>query len=178
MKPHSLIRCVPIAVVILGAVLNCGAAPPTTAPAKIRVGVYDSRAVCIASRGSPAFAASIQELQTQLKQAEAAKDTKRAEQIKQRGKTLQTLRHLQAFSNAPVDDLLVHIQDKLPEIARTSNVSLIAARADFHGDEVEIVDVTDALVDAFGPDARTLKVIADLRNKAPIPLIDALEIKD
>ena len=119
-----------------------------------------------------------QDLQAQLKEAQAAGDTKRAERIKQRGQALQTLRHLQVFSNAPVDDLLVLIQDQLPQVARTAGADIITSRLDFQTAGVETIDVTDALVHGFSPDERTLKSIEQLRGQRPIDLIDALMIKD
>jgi hypothetical protein len=153
-------------------------APPDPQTRALRVGVYDSRAVCVASRGSAAITAPIAELQEQLKQAEAAGDTERAAQIKQRGSTLQTLRHLQAFSTAPVDDILAHLEDKLPEIAREAGVDIIVARLDYQGPSVELVDVTDQLVRAFDPDERTIRTVTELRKHKPIDLTAALEIKD
>jgi hypothetical protein len=155
----------------------CAAADtaPATQPAgSVRIGIYDSRAVCIASRGSPIFMAPIRDLQKQLADAQAAGDGKKVEQIKKRGETLQMLRHLQGFSNARVDDLMVQIKDQLPQIAQAAGVVAIVDAADFHSSDVQIVDVTDELVKAFHPDEKTLKTVADLRKVKPIEIVDAL----
>jgi hypothetical protein len=154
-------------------------AQPATQPAAhpraaLRVGVYDTRAVCVAGRNSRAFASAIDDLRHQLKDAQAAHDTARAEQVKQRGATLQTVRHLQAFSNAPVDDILADIKPQLPAIAVETDVDLIVARCDFQSPDVELVDVTDQLVQAFHPDAQTLQAVAQVRKAKPMAMVDVL----
>jgi hypothetical protein len=155
-------------------------APPTTQRSSpvLRVGVYDSRAVCVGSRNSGATNKQVDELRKQLKDAEAAGDAKRVEQIKARGQTLQTVRHLQAFSNAPVDEFLAQIKDKLPAIAAEAKVDVIVAKADYCASGVETIDVTDALVKAFNPDEKTLKTVAELRKQKPIEMVDVLGHKD
>ncbi|HEY7087094.1 MAG TPA: hypothetical protein VH518_03335 [Tepidisphaeraceae bacterium] len=162
---------------------RCAAAdtsPPATQPAgKLRIGVYDTRAICIASRNSPAFSEPIKQLQQELKDAQAAKDDQRVQAIKQRGATLQTLRHMQGFSNAPVDDIIAYIKDKLPAIARDANVSAIVPnRLDFQSGDVEVVDVTDQMVKAFNPDAKTLKTVEELRKQKAMDPLDVLQMKD
>ena len=48
-------------------------------------------------------------------------------------------------------------------------------RAERHaGPEVEVVDVTDALVKLFEPSAKTLATVAEVRKQAPVDL-DELE---
>lgn len=151
---------------------SSGGAP--TPPGKPRIGVYDSRAVAVAYVRGSGDAERIRGLMAELKQAEAKGDKARAEQIKAQGARIQTLRHLQGFSNAPIDDILQPLAGKLPEIARAAGVSLITAHVDFSDDSVEVVDVTDRIVAEFSPDERTLKMIADLRKLGVTPLIDVL----
>lgn len=165
-------------VILAGSLLLAGAAQSAPPAGKLRVGVYDSRAVCIGARDNPAFRQPVDDLRDQLKQAEAAGDTKRAAQIKKRGATMQTLRHMQGFSSAPVDDLLSAIRDKMPEIARQAGVDVIVARVDFQAEGVEVVDVTDAIVKAFNPNEKTLKTVAELKKHKPIGLVEAMMIED
>lgn len=143
---------------------------------KLRIGVYDSRAIAVAAVRSTkaAIQDDIRDLQRQLHEAEAAGDQKRAGQIKARGKNLQTVKHLQAFSNAPVDEYIARLSDQLPQIARENGVAAIVAKLDFQSDEVEVVDVTDALVQAFSPDEKTMKMIEDLRQHKPVEMVDVL----
>jgi hypothetical protein len=89
------------------------------------MGTYDGRAIAIAFAPTPIHNAQIAELMKQAKEAEAAGDTGRVEQLRAKGSALQTVRHLQAFGNAPVDDILDHVRDKLPEIAQAAGVCAI-----------------------------------------------------
>lgn len=90
------------------------------------------------------------------------------------GRALQEKAHHQAFSTAPVDDLLEFVADALPEIRRTAGVATLISM----WNETELarhpgaerVDVTSALVEAFHPLDRQRKVIDEVRKKKPLPL--------
>ncbi len=66
------------------------------------------------------------------------------------------------------------MKDRLPEAARKAGVDVIAWQCDYAGPNVEIVDVTDALVLLFEPSERTLKTIVELR-KRPTANLDEIE---
>jgi len=165
-------------VAVLGGLTAAQDAPKAADGAKVRLGVYDSRAIAVGARNSEAFRKSVGDLVRARDEARAKGDPKRVAELERRGQNLQTLRHLQAFSNGPVDDLLATVADRLPAIARDARVVAITAKPDWHGDDVELVDVTDALVATFHPDAATLKIVADIKNHAPMPLLDVLDLKE
>jgi hypothetical protein len=152
---------------------QAGGDPPARPP-RLRVGVYDSRAVAVAAVRSGIASRQVQELQEQLKQAEADGDDQRIQQVKKRGEALQTLRHLQGFSNAPIDDILAELKDRLPAIAREAQVELIVGHVDYQAPGVEVVDVTDRLVGQFNPDEQTKQIIASMHDKKPVDMIDVL----
>lgn len=156
------------------------AQPPGAAATQstLRIGVYDSRAVIIGARESDAFNLGIKELMKQKDAAEAAGDKKRIEELKREGQAAQTLRHLQAFSIAPIDDILDPFRDKLPDIAAKAGVDLIVARPDYLAPGIQTVDVTDELIALFHPGEKTLKTAAGIRKHKPISLLEALLIKD
>ena len=52
----------------------------------------------------------------EYKKAKAKGNSKRVEELKAWGEVQQVLLHKQAFSTAPVDDILAHISDQLPAI--------------------------------------------------------------
>lgn len=155
-------------------------AQPT--PARPRIGVYESRAISLAYARSGAGMAArknvMDDLQEQLADAKTANDAKKVAEIKARGATMQTLANIQVFSNAPADEALAVIHDKLPAVAKDAGVSVITSRLDFQGDDVDVVDVTDKLVAEFKPDPRTLTTINELRKRKPITLLEALSIKE
>jgi hypothetical protein len=143
---------------------------PSTPPAVVRLGTYDSRAVTVAYVRSEASARNLQALIQQRADAEKAGDRKRVKELNQQGEALQIRRHLQGFSNAPIQDILDSVRDRLPQVARDAQVVAIASVADWHDSTVELVDVTDALVALFEPDAQTLKIVQEVRGRAPEPI--------
>lgn len=149
-----------------------------TAKPVVKIGVYDSRAVIVGARDSKGFNTGVADLMRQKDEAETAGDTRRVQQLKHKGNCLQQLRHAQAFSTAPVDDVLEQIKDKLPAIAEKAGVDVIVARPDYVAKGVEIVDVTDQIVAELSPSEKTLKTVAEMRKHKPISLLEALMIDD
>src|SRR5688572_28964820 len=139
---------------------------PATRPSRATIGVYDSRAVAIAFVQSGGQEPLAKDLRKQLEEAKAAGDTKRVEQIKAQGANQQTLRHLQGFSNAPVDDILLQVKDKLPAVAEQAGVDVIVPKLDYQKPDVVTIDVTDQIVALFNPSEKTLKTIAELDRKS------------
>jgi hypothetical protein len=147
----------------------------STAPAnRLRIGVYDSRALAVAYSASSFHDAELKAMQQELKDAEAARDTKKADQIRARGKNMQTIAHLQAFSNAPVDDAMAALRESLPLIAAAAGVDVIVADVDFKSDRVETIDVTNLLVAQFKPSDRAQKNIEMIVKQKRIPMVDVV----
>ena len=90
------------------------------------------------------------------------------------GAARQRLLHMQAFSTAPVTNLLDQIKDKLPAITRTAGVSVLLSKWDKDGlaryKDAELVDVTMALVDAFSPSERQRQSAIAIQQQKPIPI--------
>jgi hypothetical protein len=55
---------------------------------------------------------------------------------------------------------------------------VIVARVDYLKPNVEIVDVTDAIVALFKPDEKTMKTIADLRKHEPVAMLEIIGMKE
>ncbi len=71
----------------------------------------------------------------------------------------------QLSGRAPVDDIVVRVKDALPEIAQASGVEAIAGSLAYHSDDVELLDITDAMVQQFNPDEETLKAIKSMTKQ-------------
>ena len=82
------------------------------------------------------------------------------------------------FSNAPIDDILLQVKDKLPGIAQQTGVDVIVAKLDYQKPDVITVDVTDQVVALFHPNAKTLKTIAELRKRDPFPMVQIIGMKE
>ena len=146
-----------------------------SAPAELRIGTYDSRAVAgayAASRFNP-VAAKMKELEA----AKAAHDQHKVAELEAWGPAFQKALHRQGFGRVPVDDLLSQVRDRLPEAARKAGVQAIVFASDWNAESVQVVDVTSEVVELFEPTERTLATIAELRKTAPLGL-DELEANE
>lgn len=153
---------------------------PAGAPApgaqKVRIGVYDSRMVALAYYNSADHRKFMQDLMAQLKAAQTANDAPKVAELQYRGPALQNLMHYQVFSNASIPNVMEKLAPELPRVAQNAQVSMIVSKWEvaYRRDDVEYVDVTDALVGLFHPDPKVLGWVADGKSKAPIPLIEAV----
>jgi hypothetical protein len=143
---------------------------PARAP-RLRIGTYDSRAVAVAYAGSDLMRQRLQQLMKDRDAARAAGDQQKVKQLEDQGAALQRKLHRQGFSDVPVDDLLENVKDSLPKVAKDANVAMIVRHVNFTDDAaVEVVDVTDRLVEQFNPSDKTRKMAADIRTRAPADL--------
>ena len=136
--------------------------------ALIRVGTYDPRAIAVAyapSRFNP-----VAQKTAERDAAAKAGDTKRAKELEAWGERHQRELHRMAFAGTPVHELLAHVQEGVARLAAEQHLALIAQRLDHVGPEVEVVDVTDALVSLFEPSAKTLATVTEVRKQPPIDL--------
>ncbi len=168
---------------VIGSALQQACAPQEeTATAKERIGVYDSRSIAVAFAGSPAHEAQMQQLMAEYNKARETGDADKVAVLEAEGKARQEKAHSQAFSTAPVDDILVHITDSLPEIMNNAGVTgLVSKWDDAELNKhvgAETVDVTMALVDAFKPNERQRKSAIEIQRHKPIPLEQAQKIQD
>ena len=88
---------------------------PQQATPKLRVGTYDNRAIAVAyapSRFNPGG-----EKMREYRQAAAEGDEARMAELSAWGEAHQRALHRQGFGRVPVDDLLAHVADRLPEVA-------------------------------------------------------------
>jgi hypothetical protein len=164
----------------------CATALAQEPAAKVRVGIYDSRAIAVAFGGSEAFQAStgkqLAALRAEYNEAKAAGNQKRVAELEAQGKAQQVLLHKQGFSTAPVDDILDHIKDKIPGIAKAAGVGPIVSKWDKDAlakyKSAELVDVTMPLVNAFHPIERQLKFAIEIQKQPPISLEEAEKLAD
>ena len=158
------------------------AGEPVLSEKKERVGVFDSRSVAVAFAGSEAHEASLRLLVAEHDKAKAAGDIKRVKELEAEGKARQKRAHAQAFSTAPVDDILEHIKEQLPEIKTQAGVSVLISKWDTKElakhRSAEQVDVTLALVDAFKPSEKQRKSAIEIQRHKPISMRRAERIHD
>ena len=119
------------------------------APKKVRVGTYDNRAIAVAY--APSKYNPVAEKMKERKQAEQAGDKERIAELDAWGEKHQREVHRMGFGRVPVDRLLAHVADRIPDVAREAGVDVIAWQCDYAAPGIEVVDVTDELVSLFDP---------------------------
>jgi len=141
----------------------------------LRLGIFDSRAVAVAYARSEIHGKWMQELMDRKKKAEQAGDKERIAAIEAEGSQQQRRFHLQGFSVAPIDDILVHLEKGLPAVAEQAGVDAIVNRWSVvhKGAGLELVDVTEAMIAPFHPNEQTLAIIRDMKDKPPLTLDQA-----
>lgn len=146
-------------------------------PQKIRIGVYDPRAVAVAYTHSQLFQQRLDPKLKDLEKARAANDQNMVKQLEAWGEAQQIRCHLQGFAGAPVGDILSEVKDQLPRIAETANVQAISQSADYTNPEVDVVDITGDLIKLWSPDAATLKMISRLKKTTPVPIEEVAKMR-
>jgi ABC-type amino acid transport substrate-binding protein len=150
------------------------------APKKVRVGTFDSRAIALAYARSAMFAPVMKDWKDKYEKAKAEKNEQIIKECEAWGPTYHQLQMLQGFSIASVADILEKVKDDLSKIAQEVGVDIIVSKWEvaYKNPSVEIVDVTSHLVKLFNPDEQTLKLIEGLLKQPPMPLLEALQIKE
>ncbi len=146
----------------------------------LRIGTFDSRAVALAWYNSDDGRKEIGALFAELRSAKERNDRARIGELEALGPAQQQLMHQQVFSNGSILNLTAALSDRLAAVAKDAGVSLIVSKWEiaWHDPSVEYVDVTDALVDLMKPDAKARGWIAEMKSKDPLPLAEALAIRD
>ena len=137
---------------------------------KIRVGVYDNRAIATAYFGS-----SFNPLMSKRAEFEAAKeagDSAKVQQLEAWGPKFQRQIQFQGFCRVPVDDLLEYVKDKLPNIAKENSLDFIGWLPNYTSSNVEIikVDITSQLIALYNPTEKILDEVKQIIAVPPTPL--------
>ncbi len=146
---------------------------------RVRVGIFDSRAVAVAYAASASHNQKTKQLMDEHAKAKASGDTATAKRLEAQGKAGQKQMHLQGFGTASVANILDEIRDQLPEIAKKAGVDLLVSKWDlaYQAPGTETIDVTQAIIEPFEPSAKTLKIVKELDNHRPIPAAQLEKMK-
>ena len=163
--------------VICFAALGCGPAGQPgreTGGAGVRIGVYDSRSIAVAAVGSDYYAKHIQPLEEAFREAKNDGNDELVKELEPKVWARRKQSHRQAFSIAPVDEMLEYIKDDLPGITAKAKVGPIISKWDKDAlakyTSASQVDITMLLVEAFKPKAKSLKWAKEIQDKPPVPM--------
>ncbi len=143
---------------------------------KLRIGVYDSRAVAAAYANSTEFQEMLKAVRADYEQAKAAKDDKRIKQLESRMKLQQRQLHEQVFSTASVAGIVAKVKGALPAVAKKARVQAIVGKWELNHQEpeVELVDVTEDLAALFHTTDNEQKWRGILKHP-PVPIEEITE---
>lgn len=156
--------------------------PAPAAPAnpasigKVRIGVYDSRAIAVAwasSKYNP-----VARKRAELEAAKKAGDRRKIQELEAWGPAHQRLLHFQGFGRVPVTDLLAPVKPGVARVAREKGLAAVTMAADYAAPHVQVIDVTDALVELYNPTDRTRATVKALRKVEPIGLLELADMKE
>jgi hypothetical protein len=165
---------------ILFGILICTNASAQTQTNKLRVGVYDSRAVAVAYGNSTEFKEAMKPTEAEFKKAKEARDEKRVQEIDGQMKLRQRRAHEQAFSTGSVAPIMAMVKDRLPDVAKQADVQIIVSKWELNlqSPDIVVVDVTDKIVALFQVNERGLKWCKEIQQKPPLPIEKLTEHMD
>jgi hypothetical protein len=147
---------------------------------RLRIGVYDSRAVAVAYANSAEFRESLKASKADYQKAKAVKDEKRMKEIEARMKLGQRRLHEQGFSTGSVAGIMAKIKGALPDVAKKAGVQALVSKweLNYQSTEAEAVDVTDELVGLFEVSDKGREWAKEIRAKPPLPLEEITDDMD
>lgn len=142
----------------------------------VQIGTYDSRSVAVAFVGSDVYAKTdglvMKQWMEEYKAAKMVNDKQKIKELEAKGEDLQEKLHLQGFGTAPVDDILAHIPEQVSEIKQQNNVHSLISKWDTKTLErykgAKRIDVTLALIEAFGPTEKQKERALGIQKIKPI----------
>ena len=138
---------------------------------KVRIGTFDSRCVAIAY-GRTDFLKNISDLRKELEKAKSEGNEERVKELEKMGPNLQFIMHQQGFSTGSVINIMEKIKDKIPAIAEKNNVKLVLSKWElfYHDESLEIVDITDQIVNLFNLDEQSRNIVESIKKMEPVPI--------
>lgn len=135
------------------------------ADGKPRIGVVDARSAALAYWRSDLHNQNLKQLQQERDAAKQAGNQELVKQLEARGKAMQDEAHVQVFGTGPYDSLQQHLKPILGDVAKHANVLAITLTVLHADDGVEIVDVTDQLLNDLHATEATRRIIKDMQGK-------------
>jgi hypothetical protein len=140
--------------------------------AQIKIGTYDSRVVALAWSRSVHFKDHMIKFNRQSDSAEKAHDTARVKELSIGIMSNQHWMHQMVFSSGSIRNIMTIIKDKLPELAKTTGVSVILSKWEltFSNPSIEVIDLTKQVAALFQPKEDIDKMAIEISRQEPVPL--------
>ena len=130
----------------------------------VRVGTFDKAGIAVAYYRSPLWAEVLKSQMAAMQSAKRANDTQKIKELEEWGGKRQELAHQQLTGEAPITNILEALAPAFPEIAKRAQVAMVVADLPYADGSVQMVDVTDLVLDWLKTDEATRKIVKDLRK--------------
>jgi Ni,Fe-hydrogenase I large subunit len=112
----------------------------------------------------------LKDMKEQMKKAREDKDSAAIKKLRMVGNMLQAMQHEKSFGTGSVRYELLEIKDKVDSLAKAENLDGIVSKweLNFHGGNIEVVDVTEKIALLFEPNEKFKKMLPDLLKSEPM----------
>lgn len=150
----------------------------TNAQTPKRIGTFDSRAVAIVYYNSKYFKSPMESLMSEMKTAQEKGDKQAIAKIEREGSLRQVMMHEQGFGKGSVNNFIDIVKAKMDTLAKKENLTAIVSRWElvYSGMDVELVDITEKIVEFFEPNERMREMTKEVLKSEPVK--DAYLIDD
>jgi Skp family chaperone for outer membrane proteins len=145
---------------------------------KIRIGIYDSRAVYVGLFQGGEFQPTMKALRDDFNQAKEKGDTIKLKKLEEKGQLMQRIAHDKGFGRGSIADILEKKNLDFKSIAEKEKLSVILSKweVNFSSPDVELVDITMQLLDLIKANDNVKKMAKEMDQNKPIE--DAFFIED
>jgi len=150
----------------------------TNAQITQKIGTFDSRAVAIAYYNSKSFNNAMESSMSDMKTAKEKGDKKAIAKIEREHTLRQAMMHEQGFGKGSVNNIIDLVKDKIATLAKKEDLATIVSKWEvvYSGANVELVDITEKIVDFFEPNERMKQMTKEVLKSEPVK--DAYLIED
>ena len=143
-----------------------------------KIGTFDSRAVAIAYYNSKNFKNTMESIMSEMKTAKEKGDKKAIAKIEREKSLRQAMMHEQGFGKGSINNIIDMVKEKIAVLAKNENLTTIVSKWEvvYSRADVELVDITEKIVDFFEPNERMKEMTKEVLKSEPIK--DAYLIED
>lgn len=141
---------------------------------KLKIGIYDSRAVTYAYTNSVMFKQGQQKINKENSEILKSKDTAKWKETMTKIFTEQYLLHQRVFATGSATSILKKIESQLPAVAKNAGVDIIVSKWEltWNDSNASLIDLTDSIAQLFVPIDKLGNVYTEIKKA------DKMEVDD
>jgi hypothetical protein len=142
----------------------------TSASAKQKIGIYDSRLVAVAYANSEQFQAETKTAMEAYQKAIESKDSLSMKKIESERALMQRIFHDKGFGKGSVAEYLENKEDIFRALATKFDLISIVSKweLNYHSDDIELIDITIDLLKELKANEKVLKMYETMKSNPPV----------